>query len=405
MDAIKLKILPEILPIDGIRLGTVAMGDRYKARSDLALIELGEKAKTACVFTQNKFCAAPVSLAKSHIKKANPKFLVINAGNANAGTGIPGDKAVLSVCHAVANYGSCRVEQVLPFSTGIIGKLLNSELIVDSIPEAFSDLDSNKWLNAAGAILTTDTCIKARSAQVDITGGKASITGIAKGSGMIKPNMATMLAFIAIDANISQEALDQICLHASELSFNRITVDGDTSTNDALALISSGSLGNAEINVDGSDYETVFRGILLVCEELAKDIARDGEGATKFVTVNASGGHSESERKNVAFAVAESPLVKTALFAADANWGRVLAAVGRAIDIDTNIEDIGIKFGEHSIVANGLPTDYDEDKLNHLLLSRDIEINITLGKGQEKVTVWSCDFSYDYVRINAEYRS
>ena len=381
------------------------MGDRYKGRPDLALIELVESAKTACVFTQNKFCAAPVSLAKSHVKKSRPRFLVINSGNANAGTGVAGDKAALSVCRAVAKYGSCRLEEVLPFSTGIIGELLNSDLIVDSIPKAFSDLSSNKWLDAAGAIITTDTRIKARSAQIYIGDEKASITGIAKGSGMIKPNMATMLAFVAVDANISQKALDRICSAASELSFNRITVDGDTSTNDALALISSGSLGNSEINVGDADYESVFRGILLVCQELAKDIARDGEGATKFITVNVSGGKSESECKNVAFAVAESPLVKTALFAADANWGRVLAAVGRAIDSDTPIEDIDIKFGEHSIVANGLPADHDEDKLNDLLLLPDIEINIALGKSQEEVTVWSCDLSYDYVRINAEYRS
>ena len=381
------------------------MGDRYKGRSDLALIELSEGAKTACLFTQNKFCAAPVSLAKAHVKKNEPKFLVINAGNANAGTGVSGDEAALAVCQAIANYGGCSVEQVLPFSTGIIGQLLNTELIVNSIPEAFSNLEPNKWLDAAGAIVTTDTRIKARSAQVHIAGGKASITGIAKGSGMIKPNMATMLAFVATDANISQEALDQICIQASALSFNRITVDGDTSTNDALALISSGSLGNTLVNVDDSDYEKVFEGILLVFQELAKDIARDGEGATKFVTVNVSGGKRKEECENVAFAVAESPLVKTALFAADANWSRVLAAVGRSIDEETNIEDISIKFGEESIVADGLPIDYDEDKLNQILLLPDIVINIALGSSVEEVTVWSCDFSYDYVRINAEYRS
>ena len=392
--------------VAGIRLAATASGARYQDRDDLVLIEIADGARTACVYTTNRFCAAPVTICRRHEQVAQPRYLIINAGNANAGTGDAGERAALEVCAAVAECGGCSIEQVLPFSTGVIGEQLDSKVLIDSLPALFESLQQDNWSSAANGILTTDTRAKMRTAEVELDGQTVHVAGIVKGSGMIRPDMATMLAYVATDAPFERTDLQNIARKVAERSFNCITVDGDTSTNDAFALISTGNSGESLSPSSGSAYDDVVSAIETVCIELAKDIVRDGEGATKFVTVRVQGGASESDCRNVAFTVAQSPLVKTALFASDPNWGRILAAAGRTPDTDFSIDDIDISIGGHAIIAGGQPSPtYEESIAAKLMSEHDIEIEISIGAGSTTAEVWTCDFSYDYVRINAEYRS
>jgi glutamate N-acetyltransferase / amino-acid N-acetyltransferase len=395
------------LPIVGVRLAVAASGLRYKGRDDLCLMELGPGSAVHCLFTTNRFCAAPVTVARRHLARTSARYLIINAGNANAGTGQPGERAALAVCAAVAHRADCEVEAVAPFSTGVIGQQLDATRLAGEVPGLLDRLQEDAWKAAAAAIMTTDTRVKLRSARVTSGDRQFVVTGMAKGSGMIKPNMATLLAFVATDAAVEPAALRQIAEAAAARSFNRITVDGDTSTNDAFALIASGTAGNAPIAEQTEEhYRNLSAAVQYVCEELAKDVIRDGEGATKFVTVGVRGGTTAEDCARVAYAVAESPLVKTALFASDANWGRILAAIGRAGAEHLAIDEVDIDIGPCSIVRGGQPVpDYDEAAVSAVMREAVIDIEIRIGNGQEATTVWTCDFSYEYVKINAEYRS
>jgi glutamate N-acetyltransferase/amino-acid N-acetyltransferase len=395
------------LPVAGLKLAATASGLRYKNRDDLCLVAIPEGAATHGVYTTNRFCAAPVIVARRHEASATPRFLIVNAGNANAGTGDRGVDAALEVCRAVARHGACAVEQVLPYSTGVIGQQLDSARLAECVPALFAGLAEDAWPRAAAAILTTDTRAKLRSATVVCGGQRFTVTGMTKGSGMIKPNMATMLAYVATDAAIARPVLAELAARATLRSFNRITVDGDTSTNDALVLIATGAAGNVSPkNIDDELGQALLAGFEQVCGELARDIVRDGEGATKFVTLHVHGGYSDEDCARVAYAVAESPLVKTALFASDANWGRILAAVGRAGAAQLDIEDVAIDIGPCPIVRGGQPVaGYDEAAVTAVIKQTNIDIDIVIGRGAHETTVWTCDLSYDYVKINAEYRS
>ncbi len=399
------KLLKEILPVDGIRLGVAASGERYENRNDLLVMELSEGTSSAAIFTKNVFCAAPVTVARSHLKTMAPRYLIVNAGNANAGTGAVGKEDSEKICLSLAKEVGCPVEAVLPFSTGIIGQFMATERICNAIGECVLDLAENNWARAGRAIMTTDTTLKMRSATADINGVLTTVTGIAKGSGMIKPDMATMLAFVSTDATVSPQLLQSICREVAEVSFNRITVDGDTSTNDAFVLTATGAHQDREIFSGSEGCRELTEAIILVCKELAKDIVRDGEGATKFVTITVFG-NEERERTQVAYAVAESPLVKTALFASDANWGRILAAIGRSVAPGTYLKDININVSGVSLVKEGEPVILNNSvDINQIFSQRDIEFSIYLNDSDSSTTVWTCDFSYDYVRINAEYRT
>jgi glutamate N-acetyltransferase/amino-acid N-acetyltransferase len=395
----------KILPVKGIRLGTAASGERYENRDDLLVVEVSEGASSAAVFTRNVFCAAPVIIARRHMETMAPRYLIVNAGNANAGTGIAGEKDCRKICDYLAKEVGWPVEAILPFSTGVIGQLIDTDRIGGAINDCLSALSENNWAAAGRAIMTTDTCLKARSATIEVNGALATVTGIAKGSGMIKPDMATMLAFVATDAAVSPEIVQLICEEAANVSFNRITVDGDTSTNDAFVLMATGARQNKNILKDGDEFRKLAATICMVCTELAKDIVRDGEGATKFVTITVYG-EAEEERSRVAYAVAESPLVKTALFASDANWGRILAAVGRSIDRTTRLEDIDINVSGVPLVKNGQPVlSKNSDAIDQLFAQSEIEFSIHLDDGASSTSVWTCDYSYEYIRINAEYRT
>jgi glutamate N-acetyltransferase/amino-acid N-acetyltransferase len=399
------KLLNKILPVAGIRLGVAASGERYKNRNDLLIMELSVGASSAVLFTKNVFCAAPVVVARRHLEAMTPRYLIVNAGNANAGTGIVGEEDSEKICDALAKEVGCPVESVLPFSTGIIGQFVVTELISNAIDDCLVDLSENNWAAAGKAIMTTDTRLKARSATVEINGALITVTGIAKGSGMIKPDMATMLAFVSTDATVSPEILKSICEEVAEVSFNRITVDGDTSTNDAFVLTATGTDQSTVIVSDSEGLQELTAAIALVCSELAKDIVRDGEGATKFVTITVFG-DDEDERTRVAYAVAESPLVKTALFASDANWGRILAAVGRSVTPGTDLKDINIDVSGVPVVKGGEPVILNNGAdVDQVFSRRDIEFSVYLKDSISSTTVWTCDFSHDYVRINAEYRT
>lgn len=395
----------EKFPIKGIKLGTACAGIKKENHRDLVLIELAEGTQTAAVFTQNAFCAAPVLLSKKHMAQSNPKYLLINTGNANAGTGKQGDADALSCCQLVAEATGADSSEVLPFSTGVIGEYLPVDKFPKAIKTAFDDLSESNWENAAHGILTTDTVVKAVTRKLSLAGETITVSGLAKGSGMIRPDMATMLAYIATDAKIEKTLLQNCLLEATNHSFNRITVDGDTSTNDSALLMATGK-SCVEL-IDGSEVLTIFQQTLTeVCEELAKAMVRDGEGATKLISVVVTGCKTEQEAKDVAYTVAHSPLVKTAFFACDPNWGRILAAVGRAGVKDFDLSKVNIALDDVSIVSNGeKSSDYTEERGQAIMDKSDITINIDLARGEKQVTVWTCDFSYDYVRINAEYRT
>ncbi|MDH4573556.1 bifunctional glutamate N-acetyltransferase/amino-acid acetyltransferase ArgJ [Salinicola acroporae] len=401
--AVGKSLFPRMPALEGVRLGTAMAGIKKPNRRDLVVIEVPEGASVAATFTRNAFCAAPVHVARDHLQRETPRFLLINTGNANAGTGVEGRDDAEACCHALAALTGVESQRVLPFSTGVIGEPLPVSRITDALSAALTSLDAEGWALAAEGIMTTDTRIKGASAQVELGGGTVTINGISKGSGMIQPNMATMLGFVACDAAIEQGRLQQWLREAVQVSFNSITVDSDTSTNDACTLIATGR----GPRVESADDEHRFRDALTsVLVELAQAIIRDGEGATKFVTLQVEQAESVDEARAVAFTVAHSPLVKTALYASDANWGRILAAVGRApvkdLDVERVIIDLG---GERLVEHGGRAASYTEEAGSRVMAQEEIVIRIRLGRGDASATIWTSDLSHDYVSINADYRS
>ncbi len=398
--------LPELLPVPGFRLGTTSAGIKRPGRADLVVMALADGACSAAVFTRNAFCAAPVTVAREHLAQGQPSCFMINTGNANAGTGEQGVRDAQQCCESLAQHAGCSPGAVLPFSTGVIGEPLPVEKICAALPMALANLDENGWAAAASGILTTDTVPKGVSRQISLGGETITITGIAKGSGMIRPDMATMLAFIATDASVDSGALQQCLSAAVAKSFNRITVDGDTSTNDACVLVATAASTLPVLQQDGEDYETFCEAVSGVCIELAQAIVRDGEGATRFVTVLVEGGASSEECLQVAYTIAHSPLVKTALFAGDPNWGRILAAIGRAGLPGLDLEAVEVYLDDVCIVREGARAgDYTEAAGQQVMGRDELTIRVRLGRGTSCEMVWTCDLSYDYVRINAEYRT
>ncbi|MFN3713945.1 MAG: bifunctional glutamate N-acetyltransferase/amino-acid acetyltransferase ArgJ [Alcanivoracaceae bacterium] len=395
------------LPVSGVRVSAVKAHVKKPDRYDLVLFELVEGATTAGVFTLNRFCAAPVQVARQHLAAAAPRYLMINTGYANAGTGERGMANCLASCDVLAAATGCAREQVLPFSTGVIGELFTLPPFERGLPAAVAALDEHGWGLASEGIMTTDTRPKIASHRIELHGVPVTVTGIAKGAGMIKPNMATMLGFIATDATIDAELLQRWVKQLADQSFNCISIDGDTSTNDACMLVATGKAGMAAAVVEGSpEADTLFAALQKVFVELAHAIVRDGEGATKFVEVRVEQAASDQDARAIAETVAHSPLVKTALFASDPNWGRILAAVGRAPIAALDVERVNIWLDDVQIVANGaVAPDYTEARGAAVMAQGDIQITIRLAAGDGAATVWTCDFSYDYVKINAEYRT
>lgn len=399
--------LNKIYPVNGVRLASHAAGIKVQGRADMVLIEIAEGSSVAGVFTRNVFCAAPVTVARQHLASVTPRYFLINAGNANAGTGEQGMRDALESCELVASLMDCKKSQVLPFSTGVIGQVMPMTAIHSGIKVLSQNLRDDAWLDAANAIMTTDTVSKVVSKQLDIDGVLITVTGIAKGSGMICPNMATMLAYIFTDASVEASVLQHCLGQVSDASFNRITVDGDTSTNDACMLVATGVAGITRIDTTESRaYRDFNEAIEAVSTVLAQMIVRDGEGATKFITVSVVEGKDEEECAQVAYTVAHSPLVKTAFFASDPNWGRILAAIGRAGLQTFEIERVSIYLDDICIVNKGEPAvDYQEAHGQRVMDQDEITVKIVLGRGHAQQTVWTCDFSYDYVKVNAEYRT
>ncbi|HJO11617.1 MAG: bifunctional glutamate N-acetyltransferase/amino-acid acetyltransferase ArgJ [Gammaproteobacteria bacterium] len=394
------------LPVKGIRLAAVKSQIRYPDRLDLVLIEIAEEATVAGVFTQNAFCAAPVTVAKEHLQQKGSRYFLVNTGNANAGTGTAGIAAALGCCQSVADLTNVDFVEVLPFSTGVIGESLPVDKIVAGIPDALAELSEDNWLSAAKGIMTTDTRPKIATASVEINGQQVHVSGIAKGAGMIKPNMATMLSFVFTDAAIAEVLLDQLINNVVNRSFNRITVDGDTSTNDCCMLVATGRSGIALSDSDTNTLEKFTEVLDAVFHELATGLIRDAEGASKFITLRVINGTSSKECLQVGYAVAESPLVKTAFFAADPNWGRILAAVGRSGLEDLDIDCIKIYLGDVCLVSNGgVDLNYHEARAQAVMNNEEIEVVIDLARGDCIETIWTSDLSHDYIRINAEYRT
>lgn len=395
----------EPLTVAGIRLGTTQAGIKYPDRRDLVVIEAVPGTRATAVFTRNAFCAAPVIVARTHLAVANPRYLVINTGNANAGTGRQGLVDAEATCRALAERVGCRTEEVLPFSTGVIGEPLPLYRIATGLPAALAALRPDGWIDAARGIMTTDTRPKWASRRLNLAGRKVTVTGIAKGAGMICPDMATLLAFVATDAAVDEAVLRPALAEAVADSFNAITVDGDTSTNDACLLLATGQSG-AAIPAAGEDYARFADAVREVCLDLAQAIIRDGEGATKFITVQVAGGRDAAECRQVAYTIAHSPLVKTAFFASDPNWGRILAAVGRAGLADLEIDRVAIHLDEVCIVRDGgRAPDYTEEQGQRVMARPEITIRVELARGEATARIWTTDLSFDYVRINAEYRT
>jgi len=405
--AVGLKNVSGLLPVKGVRVAACS-ADIYKTnRKDLALISFSSNSSCAAVFTQNAFCAAPVVIAKNHIEKGESAYCLINAGNANAGLGEQGIEAAMDVCQHLANLIDSSVDSVLPFSTGVIAEPFPVDKIKNAIPALLDDLKADAWLDVADAIITTDTITKGISKKIRLDDGEITITGIAKGSGMIRPDMATMLAFIATDADISDKLIQSVLTEVVADSFNCINVDGDTSTNDACFLVATGESDAAEISSFDKDSGLLFKDALLeICIFLAQAIVRDGEGASKFISIEVAGGASEAESREVALTVANSPLVKTAFFASDPNWGRILAAIGRTTLADLDIEKIFISLNDVKIVESGKRAEnYIEAEGQRVMNQEEITISISLGRGSASAVIWTCDLSHEYVRINSEYRS
>ena len=397
----------QLLPVTGVTLGIAEAGIKKANRKDLLVMVLDEGTQAAGVFTQNRFCAAPVTVAKQHLAHAAIRALVVNTGNANAGTGEAGIQHALATCAEAGRLLGCATQQVLPFSTGVIMEPLPVDKIVHGLPAAVANCKADNWFNAAHAIMTTDIVPKAASKQVQIGGKTVTVTGIAKGSGMIRPNMATMLGYVATDAVIGQPLLQALVKHAADHSFNRITVDGDTSTNDAFIVLATGKAGHAEITrQDSSEFAHLQQTVTAVAAELAKMIVRDGEGATKFITVQIEAGKDADECAKVAYAIAHSPLVKTAFFASDPNLGRILAAIGYAGVNDLNVDTIQLYLDDVLVAEKGgRAANYQEADGQRVMNQSEITIRVVLNRGTASTTVWTCDFSYDYVKINASYRS
>ena len=397
----------DLLAINGVRIGVTEAGVRKANRKDLSVFLLDEGASVAGVFTQNRFCAAPVQVSREHLAQTSGaiRAMVINTGNANAATGEDGKQRAKTTCVALAEKTAVAAEQVLPYSTGVIGETLPADKIIAGLDSALANLSDDNWLGAAHSIMTTDTTPKGHSEQVTIDGVTYTVTGISKGAGMIRPNMATMLGFVATDANIEKSLLQNILTDTVNQSFNRITVDGDTSTNDCCTLIATGQVGDVIDSENHPHYQAIYQAIKNVMIRIAQLIVRDGEGATKFITVKVTGGETSEECAKIAYEVAHSPLVKTAFFASDPNWGRILAAVGKAgvlLDqskVAVSLDDVRI------CERGGLAHDYTEARGSEVMKRPEITIHIELGRGQASDTVYTCDLSYEYVKINADYRS
>ena len=402
--AVGLKAPDKLHTVQGVRLSAVHSGIKQDSKvKDLALIEVQAGSSVAAVFTQSHFCAAPVSLCRQHLaQKPGSRFLLINSGNANAATGEAGLETARVCCQSVADAAGVCAEEVLPFSTGVIAEQLQPEPILQAVPGLVQDLDADAWLAAAEAIMTTDTLPKAVSVQLRVNDRPVTITGIAKGSGMIKPNMATMLTYITTDAGIPQQQLDGLLERLVAGSFNSITVDGDTSTNDSCVLVATGASG-VDIDDDDSDFHAALRQVF---EELAQAIIRDAEGATKFVEISVGGAASVADARSVAFTIAESPLVKTALFASDPNWGRFIMAIGRSPLSRVETDRIDLHLGSVRLLHQGLPDPEYRESLGQSEMSREeISIRVNLNLGDASARIWTSDLSYEYVKINAEYRS
>ncbi len=396
-----------LLPVAGIRWGTACAAIRQSQRDDIALLECAPGTRCAAVFTRNRFVAAPVQVARNHLGNGPVRALIVNSGCANAGTGDAGYRDARQICQAVAAQLNVAPEQVLPFSTGVIGERLPVDRMLVGLRRCSERLREKDWLPAARAIMTTDTVPKGCSVQTVLGGQTVTITGIAKGSGMICPDMATMLSYIATDASVTQAVLQACLEQALARSFNRITVDGDTSTNDACVVLATGVASHASITtLDQAEYLQFAQALESVAATLAKAIIRDAEGATKFVEIEVAGGASETDCLQVARTVAHSPLVKTAFYASDPNWGRLLAAVGRSGIADLDMSRVNMHINQHSIVAGGevSPT-YTEEVGQSAMAAEELLVSINLGAGDRKATVWTCDLSNEYVRINAEYRT
>ncbi len=398
----------ELFPIAGVRIGVTEAGIRKANRKDLTVVLIDEGASVAGVFTQNRFCAAPVQLCREHLATGQGiRAMLINTGNANAGTGADGLARALHTCQALADKLGLQKQQVLPFSTGVIMETLPIERIEAGLDAAIQDASADHWLRASEAIMTTDTVPKAFGAQLMVDGARVSITGISKGAGMIRPNMATMLGFMATDACVSPDLMKQLALELAEGSFNRVTVDGDTSTNDSFVVIATNKAAHTPItSLDSPAGQALRVAMLGVARQLAQAIVRDGEGATKFITIQVEGGKSQAECRQVAYAIAHSPLVKTAFFASDPNLGRILAAVGYAGIADLDQTGIDLYLDEVLVARQGgRNPDYREEDGQRVMKQAEITVRVVLGRGDALDTVWTCDLSHDYVTINADYRS
>ena len=394
--------LPELHPVLGFKLGTTSAGIKSADRPDLVVMEIAEGSSVAALFTKNAFCAAPVTVCKERLARCTPRYLVTNTGNANAGTGEQGLLDATQTCSALATLAGVEIDTILPFSTGVIGELMPIDKLLAGLPDAFEQLSESGWTDAAQGILTTDTRAKGSSTQFG-SDKPVTITGIAKGSGMIKPNMATMLAYVATDAVVNEELLHRALTLATEKSFNRITVDSDTSTNDSVVLVATGASG---VTIDEESFDSFLENLCQVFTDLAQAIIRDAEGSTKFVSVVVDTASNRSEALKVAYTIAESPLVKTALSASDPNWGRILAAIGRSGIEDLDVNEVQILLNSVLIADHGARApSYSEEAGQAAMQPEDIEIRVCLNRGDASEVVWTSDLTHEYVRINAEYRT
>ncbi len=398
---------PTMHPVAGFRLGTTSAGIKKAGRKDVVVMEIAEGGSVVGAFTKNRFCAAPVHVCRDHLANTEARFLVVNTGNANACTGDRGMQDALKTCEVLAKEVGVDLKSVLPFSTGVIGEHLPMDRLLSALPSAVADLSVEGWADAATGIMTTDTREKGASVQFEHEGKTVTVTGIAKGSGMIKPNMATMLAFVATDAAVEKSLLQGLLSESVEQSFNRITVDGDTSTNDSSILIATGCVDLPLLNDAASPlYHKLQAALVDVHIQLAQNIVADGEGATKFISVNVAGGKTEDECLKVAYAIAHSPLIKTACYASDPNWGRIVAAIGYAGVDNLDADAVSVKLDDVLIVEKGgRAATYQEEMGQSVMTQAEFAFNIELNRGDAKTTVWTCDFSHEYVSINADYRS
>ncbi|RSZ58628.1 bifunctional glutamate N-acetyltransferase/amino-acid acetyltransferase ArgJ [Massilia atriviolacea] len=406
-----LPVAADLKPVNGIEIGFAEAGIKKPNRKDILVMKLADTATVAGVFTTNRFCAAPVQVSKANLAAvaaggAPIRALVVNTGNANAGTGETGLASANATCAALARLLACEPHQILPFSTGVILEPLPVEKVVGALPAAIANLKADNWFNAAEAIMTTDTQPKAASRTVDICGHSVTMTGISKGAGMIRPNMATMLGYLAIDARVSQEVLNELVRHAADHSFNCITIDGDTSTNDSFMLIATGTGSLAIANTDSTEYAELKTAVTDIARSLAQMIIRDGEGATKFITVTVEEGASMEECRKIAYSIAHSPLVKTAFFASDPNLGRILCAIGYAGVDDLDVTKLDLYLDDVLVAkSGGRNPAYQEADGQRVMQKSEITVRVRLGRGAHSATVWTCDLSHEYVTINADYRS